>query len=85
MDNLRYIVFDTKDLDKVDFSTIKEDEPQTLVYSLDGTKTFIHWEDGKEPAFIADIPSKSDYLTNDEMIQILMGTDWTIPYSGFTN
>ena len=63
------------EIDKIDFTQVKEDNVDTLMVSVDGTKSFIHW-DGDEPSFVATLETKSQYYTNDEMIAITRTPEW---------
>ena len=74
-ENLKYIIFDMSEIDKIDFTQVKEDNVDTLMVSVDGTKSFIHW-DGDEPSFVATLETKSQYYTNDEMIAITRTPEW---------
>jgi hypothetical protein len=85
IENLKYIIFDMSEIDKIDFTQIKEDNINTLTLSVDETKSFINWE-GEEPSFVATLETKSQYYTNDEMIQIINTPEWIKPlFSGTTN
>ena len=70
--DINYLIFETSELSKVDFTQILTD---TLVYSVDGSKTFIKWI-GDEPSFISDLNSKSVIYNNEEIIEILKETEW---------
>ena len=74
-ESLKYIIFDMSEIDKIDFTQVKEDNVDTLMVSVDGTKSFIHW-DGDEPSFVATLETKSQYYTNDEMIAITRTPEW---------
>jgi hypothetical protein len=85
IENLKYIIFDMSEIDKIDFTKVKEDSVDTLTVSVDGTKSFINWE-GEEPSFVATLETKSQYYTNDEMITIINTPEWIkVPFSGTTN
>jgi hypothetical protein len=42
--NRRWLIIPTTELENVDFTQVHENSPETLRYSLDGTKTFIKYE-----------------------------------------
>jgi hypothetical protein len=46
-----------------------------LRYSLDGTKTFIKWED-IEPSFLSNLLTKSRMYTLEEISEILLTSEW---------
>lgn len=57
----------------VDFSQVCESSADTLRYSLDGTKTFVKFN-GDTPSFLIGEPQ----YTQEEMLNILSGPEWTI-------
>jgi hypothetical protein len=80
---LKYIIFDMSEIDKIDFSKVKENSKNTLMVSIDGTKSFVHWDTDAEPAFVSTLTSKSQYYNNDEMIAITRTEEWLKnPYTG---
>ena len=72
MKNTNYVILEQTDFASIDFSNVLEDSLNTLRYSLDGTKTFVNYE-GDQPSFLA---GKTEY-TNDEILNILEGPEWT--------
>ena len=50
----KYIIFDVSEINKINFNEVLENSQSTLRYSLDGTKTFIKWED-IEPSFLSNL------------------------------
>lgn len=42
--NRRWLVIPTTEVENVDFNQVHENSPETLRYSVDGTKTFIKYE-----------------------------------------
>lgn len=42
--NRRWLVIPTTEVNNVDFNQVLESSPETLRYSIDGTKTFIKYE-----------------------------------------
>lgn len=90
-ENRRWIIIPTCFLNSVDFSSILENNPQTLRYSLDKSKTFIKYDDSK-PKFISNITclcpkcgcSENNWcmtgiteLKHNEILSILSTTEWT--------
>lgn len=71
----KYIIFDVSELNKINFSEVMEDSASTLRYSLDGTKTFIKWEEA-EPSFLSNLLTKSRIYTLEEISQILLTSEW---------
>jgi hypothetical protein len=71
----KYIIFDVSELNKINFNEVLEDSQSTLRYSLDGTKTFIKWED-IEPSFLSNLLTKSRIYTLEEISEILLTSEW---------
>ena len=84
-EDLRYVIFDYAEVDKIDFNEVFETSPETLRLSVDGLKTFVKWI-GQEPACISTLTSKSIIYNNDEMIEILDNPEWSdyTPITGTT-
>ena len=76
---MNYIIISSEYLEYVDFSSVKENSPDTLRYSLNGEKFFVKYE-GDQPDFIFNITQDSVGLeehSNQEMVQILEGPAWS--------
>jgi hypothetical protein len=71
----KYIIFDVTELNKIDFDEVMENSALTLRYSLDGTKTFIKWEE-TEPSFLSNLLTKSRTYTLEEISEILLTSEW---------
>lgn len=67
-----YVIIDASEVSSVDFGQVMQGSADTLRYSLDGTKTFVKYE-GEPPSFLV---GKTEH-TNEEMITILSGPEWT--------
>lgn len=73
-----YLIIRTDEVNKIDFSQVRETSVDTLRYSLDGQKTFVKW-DYEMPTFINDFEWTEGPLNYDEMINILSTNEWTDP------
>lgn len=73
--NLKYVIFDYNEIDKINFDQILESSIDSLRLDVDGIKTFVKWV-GDEPECISNLISKSIIYNNIEMIEILNGTQW---------
>lgn len=71
----KYIIFDVAELNKINFNEVMENSASTLRYSLDGTKTFIKWEE-TEPSFLSNLLTKSRIYTLEEISEILLTSEW---------
>jgi hypothetical protein len=75
-EDLRYVIFDYAEVDKIDFNEVLETSPETLRLSVDSLKTFVKWI-GEEPACISTLTSKSIIYSNEEMLDILDNPEWS--------
>jgi hypothetical protein len=75
MENRNYTIFNVSEISLIDFNEVLETSAETLRKSVDGTKTFIKWEDS-EPACIADLTTAQGPYSHSEMLSILSGSDW---------
>lgn len=71
-----FTIFNTEELDKINFNEVLETSADTVRNSVDGTKAFVKWE-GEVPPSVQSLTTKSEYYTYQEMLKILRGEDWT--------
>ena len=71
----KYVIINANEVDSVDFSKVKETSADTIVYSLDGTKTFVKFDSDTTPSFLE---GKTQY-THSEILAILSTDEWTDP------
>ena len=69
-----YVVINSSEVSDIDFDQVLERSPDTMRYSLDGTKTFVKFN-GDTPSFLIGEPQ----YDQEEMLSILNGADWTDP------
>jgi hypothetical protein len=67
-----YVIIDSSEVGSVDFDQVLETSAETLRFSLDGTKTFVKYEDG-QPSFLS---GKTEH-NHAEILAILSGPEWT--------
>lgn len=79
--NRNYIIFPVTELNKVDFDQVLETSIDTVRKSIDGTKTFVKWNN-EPPSFVSTLNNTEGPYTYGEIIDILNGADWTVPYTG---
>ena len=72
----KYLIIETTELNKVDFSQTLFRNESELQFSLDGTKTYIKW-DGDDPTFLGDLIYKEGPYDNGQIISIVAAhPDW---------
>lgn len=74
-----YAIFSTSEIDKIDFTKVLENSPDTLRKSLDGTLTFVKWQNESSPTpdFINTMNTVVGIYNYDEIVEILAGPEWT--------
>jgi hypothetical protein len=77
---MNYLIIDAVEIAIVDFDDVRESSPQTLRFSVDQTKTIIKWT-GSAPACIANLTTAEGPYTNEEILAILAGEEWTPPFN----
>ena len=73
---MKYVILDSSELGSVDFNQVMEHSAPMLRYSVNGSKTFVKYED-EQPSFLS---GKAEY-TRSEILTILSGDEWTDPES----
>ena len=79
-DGRLYFVIPSKRVNEVNFEEVLESKP-TLRYNSDSSKTFVCYESSSVPASLQSIPDKEGPYTNDQILTILDGEDWTVDTS----
>ena len=75
----KYLVINTSEIDKIDFSQIIQSDESQLIQSLNGEKTFIKWElENPDPTFLVDFIFKEGPYNNEEIIQIISSSEWYV-------
>ena len=76
-----YLIFSSASLDQVDFDQVMETSADDVRRSIDGTKTFIKWEDS-DPTFLDNLSGKEGPYTQEEILAILATDAWEPPMEG---
>jgi hypothetical protein len=76
--NRNFVIFDVTELPLIDFSQVLETSTETVRISVDGTKTFVKW-DNEEPSCISLLTTKTQVYTYEEILEILSGEEWASP------
>lgn len=77
-ENRNFMIFLVTELDKINFDQVLETSADTVRRSVDGTKTFVKW-DNEMPSCMDDVTTKEGPYTYTEMLEILSGEVWTQP------
>ena len=71
------IIFNVEEINKVDFSEVIQ-TPQTLVYSIDKTRTYVTWEGEETPTFVSTMTTVEGPMTESQLLEKLERPDWLI-------
>ena len=77
-DDRKFMIFNVLELNQIDFTQVLETSIDTVRKSVDQTKTFVKW-DGIMPECVNNLTTKEGPYTYDEIIPILLTTEWTDP------
>ena len=77
-DNREFMIFNVSELPEINFTQVLETSEDTVRKNVDGTKTFVKWEDAI-PQCVADLDTKEGPYTYDEILAILATPEWTDP------
>ena len=81
-----YLIIQTSELDKVEFSPLVNSAPvletsaDTVRKSVDGTKAFIKWEGDTAPSFVSSLTGTEGPYTRDQILTVLRTDAWTPKY-----
>lgn len=76
----QFAIFATSELDQINFDEVLETSADTVRKSVDGTKTFVKWDDGGSiPPSVQALTTIQGYYTYEEMLTILSTPEWTAP------
>ena len=81
---MKYLIFNISEIDKVNFDEVRETSKDTLRISIDGTKTFVKWEEDETPSFVYTLTTAEGPYTHEEILEILSTDFWT-DYNIFNN
>lgn len=74
----QFMIFNVSELPNIDFTQVCETSADTVRKSVDGTKTFVKW-DNDIPQCVVDLTTKEGPYTYDEILTILATPEWTSP------
>lgn len=72
----QYAIFSVTELEKINFNEVLETGPDTVIFSVDGAKTFVKWETDEVPLSIKTLTTLQGYYNHAEILNILSGFEW---------
>tara|TARA_Y100001938_G_scaffold145735_1_gene223053 strand:- start:1205 stop:1444 length:240 start_codon:yes stop_codon:yes gene_type:complete len=76
---MNYIIVPSEFLEYVDFTKVKQTNPESLRYSLDRKRFLLKYE-GEQPGFVFNITQDAvglEEYNHEEIIEVLKGESWT--------
>jgi hypothetical protein len=77
--NRQFMIFNTEELSKIDFTEVCETSIETVRKSVDGTKTFVKWDGEEIPQCVESLTTKEGPYTYEEILIILSTPEWSSP------
>ena len=72
----KYIIFDSSELNKINFDEVLETSVTTVRLSVNGSKTFVKYTSNEMPASISSLTTKEGPFDINEISIILNNSDW---------
>jgi len=76
-DHRNFMIFNVSELGSVNFSEVLESSINTVRKSIDGTQTFVKWDDETIPPSVDGLTTKDGPHHYEDMLTILGGPEWT--------
>lgn len=77
--NRKYMIFNVSELSQIDFTKVLDTSSNTIRKSIDGSKTFVKWENNI-PDCVFNLKTKEGPYTYEEILLILLTTEWYNSY-----
>lgn len=71
------IIFNVSEINKINFSEVTQ-TPQTLVYSVDKTKTYVTWTSLNTPSFVSTMTTAEGPFDENQLLHILETPEWLL-------
>jgi hypothetical protein len=75
MENRTYMIFSSSEMGLINFNEILDDNYETMIFSLDGSKIVVKWE-GNQPEFVSELKTIVGFFNKDQMLDILRTPEW---------
>jgi hypothetical protein len=73
--NRKFMIFNVSELSQIDFTKVLDTSSNTIRKSIDGSKTFVKWENNI-PDCVSNLTTKEGPYTYEEILSILSTTEW---------
>jgi hypothetical protein len=75
-ENRKFMIFNVSELQQIDFTQVLETSVDTVRRSIDGTLTFVKW-DNEIPECVTTLTTAEGPYTYEEILDILSTPEWT--------
>ena len=82
-ENREFMIFNTSELNKINFNEVLETSEETVRKSVDETKTFVKWDGSEIPPSVQSLTTSEGPYTYSEILVILETDEWTHPNPDF--
>ena len=76
-ENREFMIFNTSELNKINFNEVLETSEETVRKSVDETKTFVKWNGPEIPLSVQSLTTKEGPYTYSEILTILATPEWS--------
>jgi len=73
----QFMIFNVSELPSINFNEVLETSAETVRISVDGTKTFVKWDDEVQPECVTNLTTKEGPYTYNEIIEIMSTSAWS--------
>ena len=73
-----YVIFNTSELNLIDFNQVLETSINTVRKSVDETKTLVKWDGDTQPSCISSLTTIQGTYNHSEIISIMSTNEWTV-------
>lgn len=71
----QYIIFNVSELSAINFAEVLETSQETVSKSVDGSKTYVKWEN-EMPECVQNLITKEGPYTHSEILELLNTEEW---------
>lgn len=75
--NRSYLIISSEELPLIDFNSIIEDAVNSLVFSVDNSKTIIKWSNELLPSFLNNLTTKEGPYNHIDILNIISNPFWS--------
>jgi len=74
--NREFMIFNTSELNQIDFTQVCETSIDTVRKSINETKTFVKWDGHSIPSSVDSLTTKEGPYTYNQILSILATEEW---------